>query len=486
MRAGNLNEAEEAYLQAGAISETLVRSNPDVPEYHYHLAANRVNLAGLQRFRGQHQRALRAHQSALKIYQRVQSTVPQNPTYRIGLADCHSNIGVIRRETGQPAAALKSFNSARAIYEALSKKYPHVVVYREHLAGSITSIATVSRAMNSLDQALALHKQALEIREALVRDNPSIAHYQFDQAASLGNIGVLYKHMGRLPDALTTHERALRILERLAKEYPGQTKYLVAITKCYANIGETHRTGKDLRQARRYFEKALESRKALDAADVDVRDRMYLVGQQVQLASVLDDQHRDQARRLLDDALQTLEKITSGKPMIALTKNVKRNAYWERAKLHDAEGRHSEAVADWRQSLKFTEGGVHRQLVELYLCVSLARAGSHSESSALANQLLKRTKSASYGFVIARAYAIAAESALRDQQLSANARRTLVTQYASRSLSVLKALAQAGLFAKDKAGLLLHSDFRLLRTNTVFQRLARSSGVTVPVIARKP
>ena len=186
---------------------------------------------------GDKQDALRAHEEALAIRERLARESPSVTQFQSDLAQSHTAIGTLQRETGRPAEAMASHEQARAIREWLARDKPSVTQFQSDLAVSHTFLGTLQAEKGRRAEALASYERGLAIRERLARENPSVTHFQSDLANSLHNIGLLQRVTGRPAKALASLEQACAIYERLARENPSVTQFQSDLALCHHNVG---------------------------------------------------------------------------------------------------------------------------------------------------------------------------------------------------------------------------------------------------------
>ena len=99
--------------------------------------------------------AMRAHQRALEIRERLAHDHPSVPPYQRDLADSHYNIGILLIAMARQSDAMASYRRALKIREQLAHDYPKVPQYQRDLARSHYNIGILLNEMNEPTEAMA-------------------------------------------------------------------------------------------------------------------------------------------------------------------------------------------------------------------------------------------------------------------------------------------------------------------------------------------
>jgi tetratricopeptide (TPR) repeat protein len=161
------------------------------------------NEAAVRRLRGELDAAIRLHEQALELRERILG--PEHPD----VATTRSNLALVVADTGDLARARRLHEDALASRErALGPEHPNV-------ASSLDNLGGVARALGEHETARALHERALGIWERTVGpDHPGVA-------VSLSSLAVVHLRLGDRAAATRAAERALAIRERaLGLEHP--------------------------------------------------------------------------------------------------------------------------------------------------------------------------------------------------------------------------------------------------------------------------
>jgi serine/threonine-protein kinase len=194
------------------------------PQSLARLAAANDYLGQLTNEIGDRQDALRAHEEALAIRQRLARRYPSNPDFQFALAESYHAIGFVQSEMGRPREARVAYEQARGLEERLARANPSVSRFQSKLAGTYLSIGNLELQEGRREDALKSHKQARTIWERLARANPSDTQLQTGLAKSYYSVGLMESSTGRPAEARASLEKALQIRERLARENPKDTQ----------------------------------------------------------------------------------------------------------------------------------------------------------------------------------------------------------------------------------------------------------------------
>jgi len=161
------------------------------------------NEATLRRLRGEHDEAIRLHEQALELRERILGA--EHPDVATSL----SNLALVFADKGDLAKARALHERALALRErTLGPEHPNV-------ASSLDNVGGMARAMGEYETARALHERALGIWERTVGpEHPGVA-------LCLNNLAVVQLRLGDESAATKAAERALAIREaQLGPDHP--------------------------------------------------------------------------------------------------------------------------------------------------------------------------------------------------------------------------------------------------------------------------
>jgi tetratricopeptide (TPR) repeat protein len=289
------------------------------------------------------------------------------------------------------------------------------------------------RAQGKPAEAEAAARRALTIRERLVADFPAVPEYRRDLADTYGGLGSLLRDVGKQAEAEAAYRQALTVRERLAADYPAVPDYRLGLANDQVNLGNLLLAAGQSSTALEWFDRGIDNVQAASAKDL----------------------RKDLAR-------QTLQK-----------------AYWGRANVRNALGRHAEAVSDWDRAIDFATGP-QRAMMRVQRALSLARAGDAERATAAADELA-RTPAEQGGSVYdaARIFSVLSGTLAGAEQKEPHARRAIELLTQARDQGFFQEPAKRDLLQKDH-------DLDPLRSREGFQKLLTPSSARIPGGLNRP
>ena len=176
---GSRVDALKAHEQALAIRQRLAQDAPDDLELHAALAESWHEIGTLQSALGQSRRAIDAYGAALEIRKKLVDRVPSNRSFLSDLARSHGYIGDLQRESGHRDTASQSYAKALAIRKGLFDADPDDLAIKFQLARSYNNSGYLERELGGLidsparrdhlTRALRGHDQAWQLQDELVK-----------------------------------------------------------------------------------------------------------------------------------------------------------------------------------------------------------------------------------------------------------------------------------------------------------------------------
>jgi tetratricopeptide (TPR) repeat protein/tRNA A-37 threonylcarbamoyl transferase component Bud32 len=327
---GTPAESGAEYRRAIAIQEVLVHDHPDEPEYANDLAASRMNLglvlndagdraAGLAEVRRSlglreelvrrdaslraYQRnlasayanlatvlddgpsgnpdaaeALRNHERALDLRQKLVAADPDHVGYREEVGETFNNLGAWHYTHGTPADALVYYDTARKVRDEIRAKHD-TQTRRMELAKTWFNIGLAHRKALAYPDALKAQAQATALLEPLVKDNPRVTVYRLLLAEVSNSVGVLNAESGRPTPALAAFRRAAELREEIARDNPGVRSYRAEQARAHLNLGAMYQKADRPADAIAPLNQALDTYRQLAdevPGDREVRDTLGL------------------------------------------------------------------------------------------------------------------------------------------------------------------------------------------------------------------
>ena len=178
--------------------------------------------------------------------------------FQSDLALCHNNIGLIQSATGRPAAALKSHEQARAIRERLARDHPESPDFASNLGGTLNNMAVIDLGGRQFDRAQTKLTQAVEWQRKALASNPNHPVYRQFLDNHLTNLITAAEGLGRADAA----NDARRQLAELAATDPVKAALDARLAAVLKGGQIPKNDGERIQLAFRAYEKALHSSSA--------------------------------------------------------------------------------------------------------------------------------------------------------------------------------------------------------------------------------
>jgi len=429
-KAGRAIEAEREYQAALRIRERLVAENPDVAKYQNDLGVIHLNMGLFYLVTGSAAKAEASLMKALKVQGPLAALPLEVPEYVNTLAFIHYNLGLLHQRGKQLAQARAAYGAAMKIYEHLTAVHPRVPQYHLDLAKTCFNLARVYRLEGKPDDSVAMLQKTVALQKRFVAAFPTVPGYKHDLAMSYHNLGALYWMTHRFTMADAAYDAAISILERLAAEAEHVTSYSATLGGVYCSKGILLCRRGEPQAALHWYGKAV---------------------------------------RRLGKLLQREPRLTEARLALGRT-------YSGRAEAYAMLKRHAEAVAQYSEALKLTEGPA-RNAVRMFRAMALAHSGDHARAAAEAEAVASANEGDGEALnAVAYIFVRAAHAAGRDESLTERNRARLAEQYAARAIALLAKAQATGLFNGASGVRRLMTDPRLapLRDRDDFKKLTRS------------
>jgi serine/threonine-protein kinase len=398
-------------------------------EEHFTLAKEAVDhyltaVAEDQRLKEKDLFALRQKllETAVPFYERFAQAKAGDPEQEAARGRAYFRLGQVRAQMGEREAALADYEQMRSIFARLVADSPAVPQYRQNLAAGHTNLGILLRDLGKRPEAEEEYRRALALRDKLATDFPTLPAYRQDLAGSHTNLGNLLANLGKRPEAEAHSRRAIALQEQLAADCPIVPKYCQELAGSYGNFGRLPRERGEAAASLPWFDKA-----------------------RAALRSVLEKE-----------------------PRLLTARRSLRNVHMGRAQALNSLGRHTEAVAEWEQTLALNDDKPLDRGFRVRQYWSLARAGQPAAAVAAVEELLQSGNAASGAIYDASCVcAVAAAQAAKAAPPHTSSLRA--EQYALRSVELLRQAVQTGY--KDVAHIKKDTDLDALRPRPDFQHL---------------
>lgn len=185
---------------------------------YYNLAALRLQLQDLSL-------AENNFLKAVEIFQSLHDSVPDDMNYQHYLAACLRMLGDLKLNEEQNEESVSYYRQSQAILEQLSRRNPDVLDYAADLAGVYLNLGVQLQQLGQLDEALASVDESAELLEALAKQREGIHRYRADLGLAQREAGKILSALGRTTEARTRLEQSRSTLSRLVSEDPSNEAY---------------------------------------------------------------------------------------------------------------------------------------------------------------------------------------------------------------------------------------------------------------------
>ena len=267
MRMGDLPQALKSHQAALAIAERLAASDLKNAEWQRNLSVSHNKVGDVQRVQGDLAGALASYRASMEIREGLAASDPKNAQWQRDLSVSHNRIGNIQRVQGDLAGALKSYRALMAIAERLAASDPKNTEWQRDLSVSHNKIGNIQRVQGDLAGALKSYQADLMIAERLAASDPKNAEWQRDLSVSHNKIGNIQRAQGDLVGALKSYRALKAITERLAASDPKNADWRRGMAVSYERIGDVQRAQGDLAGALASHRASMEIKEELAASD---------------------------------------------------------------------------------------------------------------------------------------------------------------------------------------------------------------------------
>ncbi len=261
---GSTEEAIKAHEDAAGIFEKLASNHPEVPEHRRNLALCRNHIGLLSSRTGEIETASRAFDDAIELQKRLVAESPEAAQYQADLALSLNNLGLLQSQTGRNDLAEASFREAIRRQLDLSSAMPDDASQYRNLAASYNNLGALRAATDPL-QAVKWYEKAQACQEKAVAASPGMAEYERDLALTCNNLGAAQSRAQRTSDAVNSYGRAIEIQRRLVAAAPSHKLYRRDLAVSWNNLGLVHSGLSHADEAQQSFRQALAIQEPLAA-----------------------------------------------------------------------------------------------------------------------------------------------------------------------------------------------------------------------------
>jgi serine/threonine-protein kinase len=472
-------EAEQTIKRSIEIRETLIANAPNDAEDIAKLASALDTLASLLARTARKVEAATKYDESLRLRRRVVSDAPANTDGQAALASGIYNLALLHRDLGDIAACGAEMKTALDIRSRLVETHPNVIEYRSSLVYSLGELAGLYHAfLNQPAEAEPYYRQAIEEAQRLVDQNPNVSAFRRDLAVILNNMSWLESALGRPDAARAISQRAVAAWRELVAKNPSVSDYQAALGDAILRSATLRDGPGDAGGGR---SEASEAWSVFDSVakqnpDVLIFPIKRAMADSVAANAAIAAGVPDEARALLDRAVETLESVLEKDKRNAIAQDSLNRLLAARADLASRAGNLPAALADLDRAAKTSEGMV-RESISLVRALALARAGDVGQAEGTLSQIkldeLDRSGILGPGGVALRR---AAFHAVLARSLKATNRVKAESEFAS-VLTLLREADKNAAFPNSESLRVFvteHSDFEVMRDRDDYQQLVKS------------
>ncbi|HEX3599382.1 MAG TPA: protein kinase [Lacipirellulaceae bacterium] len=261
---GNRDKALEAHENAVKTWEHLLNGDPHNTEFAHSLAVGLNNLGLLVAEDGRPAEGLEMLKRAIELQTEKDGRVASTE-FSADLATSHSNLGLVLSQMNAKDAATTEFKEAIRINEPLVASSDHSEAAAAGLAASYTNLASLE-ASGSPIIAEEHYKKSISILRDLVKADPINRLRQGDLARTYNNLGYLASQNKDWKRAEVCYADAIQLQENLVKSSPLDAAYRRDLAVSYNNLGVTQSRANRLSEAEASFQNATRLQDTLLAA----------------------------------------------------------------------------------------------------------------------------------------------------------------------------------------------------------------------------
>jgi serine/threonine protein kinase len=173
----------------------------------------------------------------LRYYSNFVDQAKENPSLRADLAMTYSKIGTLTAEIGSIDEAILAHQSAIRLFERLAADNPRKVEYRRHVAVSQNNLALVLSRAGRTEAARRAYGEAIRLQKELAETSGHSAQDLNDLALSHSNLGLLQSQIGDAASAEVSFREAIAAEEHLLDAEPDNPDRLRNLAASLNNLG---------------------------------------------------------------------------------------------------------------------------------------------------------------------------------------------------------------------------------------------------------
>ena len=173
----------------------------------------------------------------LRYYSNFVAQAKDNPSLRADLAMTYSKIGTLTAEIGSIDEAIRAHQSAIRLFERLAADDPQKLEYRRHVAVSQNNLALLLSRAGRTEEARRAYGEAIRLQQELAEHSGRSAPDLNDLALSHSNLGLLQSQTGDAAGAEASFREAIATEKRLLEAEPDNPDRLRNLAASLNNLG---------------------------------------------------------------------------------------------------------------------------------------------------------------------------------------------------------------------------------------------------------
>ena len=254
---GDIEKALGYFERYKALSEELVKANPDSEDLKNLLAISYHRLGYLHEVQGRLEEALFFFEKYYELQEEVFTANPLSEKMKNDLAFSYERFGSIYQKQGKFNEALIYFKKESKLFEELYAANPRSESLKNGLAVSYFKLGDIYQAQGKMDEALAFFEKYNKLREELYAANPRSENLKRGLAVSYERFGSIYQKQGKFDEALAFFEKETELFEELYAANPRSERLGVGLGISYIKLAQWHKAQNNPAQALHFYRKGL-------------------------------------------------------------------------------------------------------------------------------------------------------------------------------------------------------------------------------------
>jgi eukaryotic-like serine/threonine-protein kinase len=315
---GDRKGAISSFDKAAALGEAVMRRQPRLLDARILLTGVYTDLTDAWLTEGDAVRAKAAFDRHRTVMEAMERDYPSDSRARVSVAASYSSLAFYLSQKKDTAGAKVFYRKAIGGFEAISAKEPLPPAASTQYAFALKRLGAILIMEGSLEEAERDYRRALELDEQAIRRDPQDSSLRYNLTFALADLAVIARKRGDYSSAEGLLRRAIEIRGAAVAADRANRRALSGLANSWLNLAEALRLQKKFAEADTDFRESLRLRQVMVRQDGPKPGNMVnLVEAQGYLATSLLEQAEaaragrqqrlDEARRLLRQALATLD-----------------------------------------------------------------------------------------------------------------------------------------------------------------------------------